>query len=305
MRRVHLIAAMALAPAIAAGADFSGTWKLENDFNGKVSNIYCTLVQAGDTLAGSCKPDIAGMEASKLVGTAKGSTAKWGYDVTFRGKPARVDYEVALESDGSIAGNLLRNGSPSPIKGQRKLAQGPFSTMHMLLRKTFLKLGVLTLDVRVDQPTRQRLAGLVEGRQYSPRLAPQLGQTVMGAEHALIRMVFKRDVSLKRWISEVRDNLAQARKAKLISADVEQRIGANLPHSYASLQDRGYEEGDRLYYSVQPDAVHIILTDSEGKVLLERVDTEKEDRNVVLATYFAPGGDFREPLLRSLFAQRD
>ena len=99
----------------------------------------------------------------------------------------------------------------------------------------------------------------------------------------------------------MRDNLAQARKASLISREVETRIGENLPHSYASLKDRGYEEGDRLYYSVTPDSVHIILTDSDGKVLLERVDNDREDRNVVLATYFAPGGDFREPLLRSLF----
>ena len=140
MGLVHLVAVVALAPAVASATDFSGTWKLDNTFNGKVSTIFCTLVQAGDTLAGSCRPDIAGMDASKLIGAAKGSSAKWGYDLTFKGKPARVDYEVALAPDGSLSGNVLRNGSPSPIKGQRKLAQGPFSTMHMLLEKTFLKL---------------------------------------------------------------------------------------------------------------------------------------------------------------------
>jgi hypothetical protein len=112
--------AAACAPAFAAAADFSGTWKLDNEFNGRVSSISCTLVQAKDELTGSCKPDIEGMEASKLKGTVKGSTAKWGYDLVFNGQPARVDYEVTLAVDGSLSGNLLRNGSGSPIKGMRK-----------------------------------------------------------------------------------------------------------------------------------------------------------------------------------------
>jgi len=114
------IVAALLAPALASAADFSGTWKLDNDFNGKVSSIHCTLVQAGNALSGSCKPDVAGMEAAKLTGTVAGPKAKWGYDLVFNGKPARVDYEVMLAADGSLAGSLLRNGSASPIKGARQ-----------------------------------------------------------------------------------------------------------------------------------------------------------------------------------------
>jgi hypothetical protein len=44
-----------------------------------------------------------------------GSSAKWGYDVVFNGNPARVDYEAELAADGTLKGNLLRNGTPSPI----------------------------------------------------------------------------------------------------------------------------------------------------------------------------------------------
>lgn len=119
MKLAHLVAAAAFAPAFAAAADFSGTWTLDNTFNGRVSAIHCTLVQAGDALSGSCKPAVAGMEASKLTGTVAGSNAKWGYDLVFNGQPARVDYEVAMAVDGAVAGNLLRNGSGSPIKGVR------------------------------------------------------------------------------------------------------------------------------------------------------------------------------------------
>jgi polyisoprenoid-binding protein YceI len=116
-RAIILIAA--LLPAVASAADFSGAWKLDNTFNGKVSAIHCTLVQTGDTLTGSCKPDVAGMAASTLAGVVKGSTARWGYDLQFNGKPARVDYEVTLANDGTLSGTLLRNGGASPITGAR------------------------------------------------------------------------------------------------------------------------------------------------------------------------------------------
>jgi len=124
MKRIHIVAVAAFAPALAAVAaaatDLSGTWKLDNTFNGKVSAIYCTFVQSGNALSGSCRPDVPGMEASPLTGTVNGSSAKWGYDLVFNGKPARVDYEATLAADGSMAGNLLRNGSGSPIKGARQ-----------------------------------------------------------------------------------------------------------------------------------------------------------------------------------------
>jgi hypothetical protein len=120
MKPMHFVAAVAFLPTLASAADFSGKWKLDNTFNGKVSVVNCTVVQKADTLTGSCKPDIAGMEASNLTGTVTGSKAKWGYDLVFNGKPSRVDFEVTLAADGSVSGNLLRNGSGSPITGVRQ-----------------------------------------------------------------------------------------------------------------------------------------------------------------------------------------
>jgi hypothetical protein len=121
MKLAYFIAAAAFVPALASAADFSGTWKLDNTFNGSVSAIHCTLVQSKDALTGSCKVDLPGMgEPAKLTGTVSGSNAKWGYDLVFNGKPARVDFEVVLAADGSVTGNLLRNGSGSPIKGVRQ-----------------------------------------------------------------------------------------------------------------------------------------------------------------------------------------
>ena len=115
MKLGQLIALAALAPSTAWAADFSGTWRIDNLFNGASAIITCTLVQAGDALSGSCKPEIPGIAASELTGTVDGSSAKWGYDVVFNGNPARVDYVAELTADGTLKGDVLRNGSPSPI----------------------------------------------------------------------------------------------------------------------------------------------------------------------------------------------
>ena len=115
MKINQLVAIAALAPSAAWAADFSGTWRIDNLFNGASAIIMCTLVQAANTLSGSCKPDLPGVAATNLTGTVDGSNAKWGYDVVFNGNPARVDYVAELGADGTLTGNVLRNGSPSPI----------------------------------------------------------------------------------------------------------------------------------------------------------------------------------------------
>lgn len=115
MKLKQLVALAALVPSTAFAADFSGTWRITNVFNGTPAIITCTLAQAGEALAGTCKPEIPGIEPSQLAGVVNGNSAKWGYDVVFNGNPARVDYVADLAADGTLKGNVLRNGSPSPI----------------------------------------------------------------------------------------------------------------------------------------------------------------------------------------------
>ena len=115
MKLEQLVVLAALAPGAAWAADFSGTWRITNVFNGNPGIITCTIVQAGDTLSGRCKPEIAGIEPSELAGAVNGNSAKWGYDVVFNGNAARVDYTADLEKDGALAGSVLRNGSASPM----------------------------------------------------------------------------------------------------------------------------------------------------------------------------------------------
>ena len=201
---------------------------------------------------------------------------------------------------GSLASASMADGS-LPSLDSPDLARGPFASMHMLLQKTILSINVATIEVRVDKPTQTRLAGIASGQQYSEALAQQLANVAIGAERAVVQMHFKRDIGLNRWIGVVRENLEQARKAGLISADLERQVGQGLPQWFAALKDRGYEKNDRLVYAVAPDSLRTVVVSAGGQVLVDRTDREPGARRVVMASYFAYGSEFREPLLRSLF----
>ena len=200
---------------------------------------------------------------------------------------------------GSLAGAAMAQGSLPSLESS-ELAQGPYSYMHMLLQKTILRIDVAIIEVRVDKPAQARLAALLRGQAYSDGLAQQLASVVIGGERAVVQMRFKRDISLKRWIGVVKENLEQARKAGLIPVDLEQKVGQGLPQWVAALKDRGYEKSDRLIYSVGPESLRTVVVSAAGQVLVDRLEREQGSRRVVLASYFAPGSDFREPLLRSL-----
>lgn len=215
-----------------------------------------------------------------------------------RGRSLAAALVVVLIGSFSVTGMA---NDPLPSLNSSDLAQGPFSYMHMLLQKTLLKINVATIEVRFDKPTQARFADLARGQAYSAELARKLANVAIAARRAVVQMQFKRDVSLDRWMGVVRENLEQARSAGLISADLEKRVGQGLPQWFAALKDRGYEKGDRLIYSVGPNTLRTVVVSSRGQVLIDRMEREQGTRWVVLASYFAYGSEFREPLLRSLF----
>lgn len=199
-----------------------------------------------------------------------------------------------------IAGSVMADG-PLPSVHARELAQGPYAYMHMLLQKTILRINVATIEVRVDKAAQAKLATLATGQAYSDALAQQLAPIAIATQSGVVEMTFKRDISLSRWMGVVRENLEQARKAGLIDAGLEKRVGDGLPQAFAALKERGYEKGDRLVYAVAPDSLRTVVASAKGQVLIDRVETDPGTRRVVMASYFAPGSDFREPLLKSLF----
>jgi hypothetical protein len=198
---------------------------------------------------------------------------------------------------GATAGGVPSLDSP-------ELGQGPYSSMHMLLQKTVLKINVANIDVRFDRPTQGKLAELARDKPYSYALDAQLAQAAIAAPHAVVQMQFVRDVPLNRWIGVVRDNLELAREAGLIGRDIEQKVSNGIPQWFAPLADRGYRKNDRLIYAVTPDTLRTVVLSEGGQVLLDMTEREAGSRRVVLASYFAPKSDTRESLIRSLWERR-
>jgi len=198
---------------------------------------------------------------------------------------------------GATAGGVPSLDSP-------ELGQGPYSSMHMLLQKTVLKINVANIDVRFDRPTQGKLAELARDKPYSYALDAQLAQAAIAAPHAVVQMQFVRDVPLNRWIGVVRDNLELAREAGLIGREIEQKVSNGIPQWFAPLADRGYKKNDRLIYAVTPDTLRTVVLSGGGQVLLDMTEREAGSRRVVLASYFAPKSDTRESLIRSLWERR-
>lgn len=199
-----------------------------------------------------------------------------------------------------FVGSLLF-AAPPPSLSSAELAQGPYSSMHMLLEKTFLKVDVLTVDVKFGKKIHPQLIKLAKGKQYSEGLGNQVAKVAIAADDALVQLKFARDVSLDQWIDAVRENLQQAKDAGLITSAVQQKVSNGLPHWFSAIKDRGYEEKDRVLYRVRADKLRTVVVAANGKVLVDRTDNGKDAPHVVMASYFAPKSDFRELLLKSLF----
>ena len=116
MKLRQLVAVAALAPSAAWAADFSGTWRIDNLFNGASAIITCTLVQAGNALSGSCKPEIPGIAGVGAWPAPSTARARSGVTTSCSTATRRASTTWrSSRADGTLKGNVLRNGSPSPI----------------------------------------------------------------------------------------------------------------------------------------------------------------------------------------------
>jgi hypothetical protein len=203
-----------------------------------------------------------------------------------------------------VAGLALAAGDVPSLQA-KTLARGPYSSMHMLLEKTFLKVDVAKIDVRFDKQTQARFAKLAKGKTYSKALGQELAKAAIGADTAVVQLKFLRDVSLDQWVDGVRQSLEKASRAGLITNELRQRVSVGLPVWFQAIKERGFSEGDRLLYGIGPEALRTVIVSHDGKVLVDRSDTGADKPRMVLATYFAPDTDYREPLLESLLKRAD
>jgi hypothetical protein len=189
---------------------------------------------------------------------------------------------------------------PVPSLNAGDLAQGRYAAAQMLLEKTFLKVDVLTVDMRFSKATQTKFAEIAGGKPYSKELDQPLAQAAIGAGRAVVRLKFKRNVELGQWMDVVKENMGQAVKAGLFSSAVEKKVGGSLPTRFAALKERGFHENDSIFYDLYPDSLRTVVVGADGAVLLDQVSKDADVIRVVLSSYFAPGSEFREPLLKSL-----
>lgn len=187
-----------------------------------------------------------------------------------------------------------------PSLSEPGLGSGPFSNMHMMLEKTILKVDVATIDVKVGPSTQEKFKQILGGKPYNSGAEAELAKVAMDADRAVIQLKFVRDVSLGQWIDGVRDSLAAAEKAGLLSAAVRKQVSEGLPVWFKPVESRGYKSGDRVLYRLEPNQIRTVAVTREGQVLVDRVDQGTDKRRIVLTSYFAPGTDYRQLLLSSL-----
>jgi len=196
---------------------------------------------------------------------------------------------------------IQAGASPAAPQPAAELGKGRYSRMKMRLEKTVLKIDVLDLEIRVDQDTADALESIVKGKTYSKKLEKEIVDTVLRATDVLAGIRFLRDVTFSQYVEGGQDSARRAYDEKLISQAEYVRVRDGLARWFAPLKKRGIVKGDRFGYRGRPLGLQTLVHDAAGEKLLELSQEGPLPRHTMLASYLAPGSDFREPLVRSLF----
>ena len=181
------------------------------------------------------------------------------------------------------------------------LGKGRYAKMKMRLEKTFQNVDVLDLEIRVDEDTATILESIVKGQKYSKDLEQRVVDAVLVTTNAYARIRFLRSVTFGQFVEGGQANAKRAYDAKLISHAEYVRVRDGLARWFAPLKERGIRKADRFHYRGRSSGLRTVVEDAEGKKQLELSQDGASPLRTMLASYFTPGGDFREPLVRSLF----
>jgi len=176
---------------------------------------------------------------------------------------------------------------------------GMYGTLTMLLEKTFLRVDVLELEIRVDPITAAHVEdGLAVNGEDADEEA--IASALIDAPYVWARLTFKRDVGVERLIQEIRNSMRKAVHAGLLDPAGYDAISESLPAWYAPLGDRGIRNGDAQYYRIRGDTLRTTFIGRDGVQFIDETAASPTNRRALLTSWFAPGSDFREELLASL-----
>lgn len=190
-------------------------------------------------------------------------------------------------------------GAPQP-----RLAAGPYAVLQAVLRKTFLKVEVARVQIRVDETTQRKLASLASGRKQTDTLAAGVVAAVMKTGNAVVTSEVRRDIPFDRYAESAYEDLDAARESGLISENAYWSLARLMPEWLRFLQDRGVRKGDRFMCQMGPGSMRVVYRTLDGRTLLDRTIAGYEPGRAVLASYLAPDSSFRKELVKSVFRGR-
>jgi len=206
-----------------------------------------------------------------------------------------------LGLQASIAIGVVQAAPPN----LRDLPDGPGSTMRMKFEKTFLKVDVLQLAVRVDPATADTLARIRKAESsYERRLEETVAEAVRAAPETIAEIEFLRDIRLDQFLDGVTKDMSKAERAGWIDRPSYERIRAGLPEWFSALSARGLDKGDRLLYHTHGDTLRTMYVTRDGETLVDQTDVGRANVLALLGGYYAPGTSFRRGLVRSLWRSR-
>jgi hypothetical protein len=174
--------------------------------------------------------------------------------------------------------------------------------MEMLYERTIFNIDVLTVCIGVDPGPEAELRALVDGADYGPAAADAVVARVMDSHSVLIRSRFHRDVGLDQFLGGVRDSLERARDGGYLAHDELEAVFEENVRQFQPFHDRGFRSEETITYRIRGDRLDLEVRDANGGMLFENRVEGDVRRGALLGGYFAPDSDFREGLLRSLFA---
>ncbi len=231
---------------------------------------------------------------------SRGGMSSRGWIVT-RSAAAFAGGVLASLTSLSLAQTVAAQNASAP--DLEMLPDGRGATLEYKIERTFLKVDVLTLTIRVDQAAASRLADVLDSESHYAREQQEaVAGIVSAAAEGVAEIEFLRNITLKQFLEGVDEDMGHARDAGWIRVDTFQRITEGLRGWFAFLSERGIKEGDRLTYHAAGETLRTTYRQiGESDLALDQTDVGRQNVMALWGGYFAPGSSFREGLTRSLW----
>ena len=177
---------------------------------------------------------------------------------------------------------------------------GPFGTLRTVLERTFLRIDVLAVEVRLDAVTAARIESVVRGAMRTIGDAEAIAAAALDAPGAWARLEFRRDVDVSRLVDEIRRSMRKVVDAGILSRVEFDSIAGGLEALYAPLAERGVLDGDVQLYRLRGDTLRTVFMGRDGRTYIDSQGTGRARRMALLGSWFVRGSDFRDGLIRSL-----